>query len=507
MPTTQVDLDITFIEGIAAGRDVTTALTFNQPENIGERYMPVVFETGSLKEADTSEPVEVIIGTTVSGYLDRSAEFTTKDADTSVIESLVQFTRVDITSFSENIDVVYQVQTTMVSGYLSNRLEFIGGDLYNSFDQRVVEFRPAAGADSAEDTIVGYTNFTGLFSGDNPIPFYSTGRETSVALVFGQEWTAGLEARVDLTFAGWVMHEVSTDIYSVIQQLSDFGIEVTVASGVFQAVGCDVQTSFDNLKNYAFDLMCASGTLLNLDTVLTVVSGSVDHFGYEAYACDEIRSTVDFDVDLLSLYIHNFSLNVDEYMYADQVLSVDVIDDVHNVVTSGTYFMVDGVQVPVTYSGIDDGYRVFFDAADDYASLEGPTTITVRAENDNGDAYTRDYYVTFGYIVEYINKKIDFGLNKKIGVRMTAEDNASCPVFSTDGYWFETLQADSNDLTASIFAVPEDSADLTASLIPHTTAYTYGKVFRVVLTCKDFAGNEMEPFIFEYKIEDQPVET
>ncbi|RKX67078.1 MAG: hypothetical protein DRP42_01520 [Tenericutes bacterium] len=507
MPVTYVDLDLTFVEGISAGGDVTTELTFNTPENIGERYIPVVYEVGDLDDTSTTNPIELTIGTTVSGDSDFSVEFVHGATSTATTSYPVQLTANELFDDTDDVDVVYQVQTTMVSGYLSEHIDFIGGSLYAAFNQRAVDFRPTIEQLGVFESLVGYTNFTGLYSGPTPVPYYTVGRNLTTTTTFNDALDAGLEASIDLTFAGWVTHYTPLELYSTIQQQKNFDLETTVSAGRFTAINLDLQTVFDSTNNFEFDLYSSLIGTKNFSTAATVISGAVNNFGWNVYACTEIRGAVDLDIDLLSLYISNFSLDVDAFMYADQVLSVDVTDDTYNVVTSGTYFMVDGVQASVTYSGIDDGYRVFFDAADDYGSLNGPTTISVRAENDNGDAYTRDYYVTFGYIVEYINRQLNFGLDKKIGVRMSAEDNASCPSFSTDGYWFETTQAEARDLAVSIVAIPVDNDNLTASISPQSTAYLYGKVFRVVLTCKDFAGNEMEPFVFEYKIEDTPVET
>jgi hypothetical protein len=91
---------------------------------------------------------------------------------------------------------------------------------------------------------------------------------------------------------------------------------------------------------------------------------------------------------------------------------------------------------------------------------------------------------------------------------MSAEDLATCPKFSADAYWFVTEHLKPKDLSASIVCIPapvtEAIEELQASIYPQSTAFFYGKTFRVVLTCKDFEGNEMEPYEFEFKIEDGP---
>jgi len=53
--------------------------------------------------------------------------------------------------------------------------------------------------------------------------------------------------------------------------------------------------------------------------------------------------------------------------------------------------------------------------------------------------------------------------------------------------------------------VPLSESDLSASIIPQTdTIFFYGKVFTVEIRAKDFAGNKMTPYTFEFRIEDEP---
>jgi hypothetical protein len=88
---------------------------------------------------------------------------------------------------------------------------------------------------------------------------------------------------------------------------------------------------------------------------------------------------------------------------------------------------------------------------------------------------------------------------------MTAENFASCPLTNVDAYWFTTVQKITKDLTATIRGVPWSELDLGASITPQTdTIYFYGKVFTVEIRAKDFAGNEMTPYTFEFRIEDKP---
>ena len=208
----------------------------------------------------------------------------------------------------------------------------------------------------------------------------------------------------------------------------------------------------------------------------------------------------------ISLDITNFTLEPYEYTTASGSFCVDVTDDIYNVVTSGTYFIIDGTIVSGTsFLPITDGYKMCYDPVDDFASFLGPTNITVHAENDNSEAIEETIYVTAGYIVEFKHRTDPYDYDKQVVVRAVAENLASCPVVGADAYWFTTVPKMSKDLGASITAVPWSVSDLSASITPTTdTIFFYGKVFRIEVRAKDFAGNIMAPYIFEFKIEDKP---
>jgi hypothetical protein len=101
---------------------------------------------------------------------------------------------------------------------------------------------------------------------------------------------------------------------------------------------------------------------------------------------------------------------------------------------------------------------------------------------------------------------MDYGFGNKIIVRVTAENYASCPKISSLAWDFDSREQFNNDLGASIVGRFQayDYGDMPAEIYPKSTAYFYGKEFRIVLNVKDFAGNKMEPLILSYRIEDKP---
>ena len=213
----------------------------------------------------------------------------------------------------------------------------------------------------------------------------------------------------------------------------------------------------------------------------------------------------------MSLEITNFSLAVGGWGYANSGVSVDITDLANTVTTSGCYFKLDGTTVSSTLTPITNGYRMLYNPVDGFESIYGPTELEANGSNDIGETISSPFYITFGYIVDFENRKqdgIDFGYSTEVVVRASAENLASCPIKNAEAYVFETEVMSGRDIGASIVGVlPTEfsqNEDLGACIYPQSTAFFYGQIYRVVLTAKDFAGNEMEPLEFEFKIEDKP---
>jgi hypothetical protein len=94
-----------------------------------------------------------------------------------------------------------------------------------------------------------------------------------------------------------------------------------------------------------------------------------------------------------------------------------------------------------------------------------------------------------------------FEYEESVDVRISVENTVSCPRTTTYAYLFEIRHLDNRELSASITAV-DNSVYLSASITVDSNAFFYNKVFNVVIEAKDFSGNEMEPFTFQFKIQD-----
>jgi len=223
------------------------------------------------------------------------------------------------------------------------------------------------------------------------------------------------------------------------------------------------------------------------------------------------------DMRLHALEVDNFFLEVDEYTTSAGIMSVDIYDKRRiPVSTTNSYFVVSGTQVPVTFSGIEvhttdlgqpivaSGYRMFFDSPTDFFADE-PVEIVAHGANIIGDVIEQTYYLLYGYNLIYDTPpEVVWGWGDQIIVWATAKNKASCPAQSTDAWWFEIRPKEHADLGATI--VPTGYANLPAIIYPQLQPNTffYGANVKVIVRAKDEAGNEMEPFVLNFTIEDNP---
>ena len=490
-------IDSTFSEPGEGSEDVTHQVQFTEADTIGAYSMPVIYRAGEAITLEKNIQVEFFQEiNTISGINNLAHEYFVYEppVNSGVGIHIVEFFTKPTVSGYKNIDMLYSTGYYTVSGVVSKKVVFTAGNEYPDYDNVPIAFYTLASVSGVADRIVNYTNFSGnLTPSGVPIP-YNNGTYICLTEYFdAYTATSGIVDRiVDITFAGWVDFPITADVYSADQTIKEgYTTEVNTISG-------SIQVNYCALENYA---------TINFESA--VISGTIGYLENDIYSAEVSQGVLTLDIDLFSLKITNFSLGIGEYTTASGLISVDIEDDVCAVSTSGTYFLLDGVQVPVTFSGITDGYRMFYDG--NFDSLEGPTTFTVHAENECGDILEQDIYLTFGYIVEYNNERgslnnIDYGFGNKVVVRVTAENYASCPKLSGLAWEFESKEQFNSDLRASITGYEEYSGreDLSASIYPQSTAYYYEKEFTVVVNAKDFAGNEMTPLILRYRIEDKP---
>ena len=509
--------DEDFIGPIPATKDALVDLNLSDSEVIGAYTMPTVYRTGTPQQSSVSKKVDFFQTTsTISGVETVLTDYFSSVGifSTDVITSLVDFCNYNITTSGTNdIELVYFAGNLPVSGSLNRRLSFVAGYRNNTWEDTQVNLYLFTVSADSFDKEVDYMNFTGdITSSGTPVANYDFYKDILSIYTQSASDNSSEDRLVDIHFAGYPSYVFDVDLFSSDLSLglvSD--LELTTRSGNVQAHYLDLFSC--GLKKTALvgDLFCSlmdfSFTLAEVETI----SGSVTPINNDIFSCGQANSGIGFNVDLYSLKIDNFSLGIGEYTTASGYISFDVLDDECPVSVSGTYLTVSGTKVSTTYSSVTDGYRFYYNPTDDFESLLGPTLFKVHAENVCGNKLEREYYLVFGYFVEYTPRpyylnQIDYGYNEKVLVRVTAEDFATCPSIDSLAWEFETRDYYRRDLSANIVCkrYGAETRDLSAEIYPLSTAYYYGKEFTVTINAKDFSGNTMKPYVLTYKIENKP---
>jgi len=517
--TQNIYIDLSFLYPSSGTTNAFIDYTLHETDNIGVYTIPFIFQTGSSGTATQDQIFNYVLSTSTSGFTSTVISYDTgTSAASGILNTCLLDYSIPITSSGliNEIDsyLKYYTGLTKVSGNLDPRMSIIVGDAYNysnnilenywayGFSNYLLDFYAlyTAGNDYDYTDPFDYVVISGIRDCDSLF--------TMGTLISG----AGLiPVFIDSRFAGYVFKFKPDDLsYRFdntcgIISTSYYYHDTTVISGGVLAIDFDLFSTQLASKYYDSLSFCCLQDMARCLGEIQTISGSIGYYDFELYSSYIGINSINFDVDLLSLKISNFSLTDGEFLSASSAICVDITDDVFNVVTSGTFFIIDGVTTSGTFYAIDDGYRMCYDPNDNFISLLGSTTFTVHAENNNGDVLERDYYLTFGYLVEYDNREQDYGYDSRVVVRMSAENFASCPLFSHDAYYFTTVEKSRGELTADIMGIPWSTKELSADIIPNTELmFVYGKTFTVELRVKDYAGNEMAPYIFEFKIEDAP---
>ena len=201
----------------------------------------------------------------------------------------------------------------------------------------------------------------------------------------------------------------------------------------------------------------------------------------------------------MAIVIDNFSIDVDEWVLVSDLtsFSVDVTDTVYPISVSGTYFLHDGNIVPTILSGISNGYKAYYYPASVISS--GTIVLTIHAENTNSGIIEQNYNLLYGYHVTF-DEVIDWGPKSTVVTTVEASNSVFCPNVEGAAVYFETRDLESYDLDASITAIT--SVDLSASIYPQNKFFFYDRTYTITVSgIKDFNGNELEPVVFSFTIE------
>lgn len=516
--TNNIWIDSTFYEPTDGDTDLVVRYTTVAADNIGSHLTPVIYSPvasvynhvniGSFATFQTISGSN--INNTAVGY------FTTSGTMTGVNNLQSSLLLYPISSSGiMSTNMIYFTGYTAIPGSINTTENYIAGNEYNAMSSTPSYFLSPYSVSGIKNFVTNYTDYTGSTQIDGtPIPSYSGfGNVNSVYdNIFDSYNSSCVNKIIDISFAGWVDFTFSTDIYSADEAHS--GAITTYISSIDGKVShVDVDSYSCSLMNKAHvaSLYSTIQQGVNIPYDAITISGSVHSFDCTTCTSSELDKSLKFNVDLLSLKISNFSIGVGDFITASGIIYVDVTDDEYQVSIDHTYLEIDGVVVPIVMMPITDGYRLLYDPTSNFVSMTGPSVFTVNATNTNGITIRDDFYVTFGYVVEYNNNKgfteaIDYGFDNRVAVRISIEDYSSCPTQSTVAWEFDSKGMFNNDIGASINGrlYGLEQSNMPASIYPLSTAYFYGKEVRVVLNAKDFAGNDMEPLVLTYKIENKP---
>lgn len=535
MPDTGIDIYIesSFFSVDPAAQDVYTSFITGLADNIGLRDTVANYQATPGISGVSDFYVEVYTshsGAVQDGYNSTAIRYKTSTTFSGMAVSLVDYSiPVSVSGLAtiEDVDLEYFIDATETSGALGVRARFIGSRSYDYSDNILGTYFISPSAPVENDHEVDYTaagEYDPLLPGSPADQVLISGTDDARQhFTTASDINSGtVQQECDLFLAGYPMefhpleYTYRFDLVAGIEgdkQAAEW--EAIVISGSVLDIPLDVTSTATASGYYNFDSVCGKTSFSGIDFPVSltsysfnseVVSGTIGYFNGQAICGVSGTSGYGFDIDLLSLKISNFSLDIDEYTQASGTICVDITDDVHNVTPSESYFIIDETITSGTlFIPIVDGYTMCFDSPSDFADILGTTTFTVHAANDNGDILEQNFYVTSGYVVEYDNIIQDYDFGNQVVVSVSAENLAGCPNTGADAYFFTTTPKVGFDLGASIVGQPWGEKDLSAEIVPTTdTIYFYGKTFRIEIRAKDFAENVMEPFTFEFKIEDKP---
>lgn len=503
-------IDSTFITPSEGELDTKIEVFAGDSRYIGDYSIPVVLNVNTTNEGNQNLNLEYFNKTTpVSGIIDIYSSYRTAmlPLHISLVDLVSEYFGINTTeSGIRNLNAIYTTGYNVVSGTIDKRVLATLGKRYYDLDDISVGFYNHASISGIFDRWANYTNFTGEYEAlAVPIPTHSGSTDYDVYCYSGAMVGAGVVNKiVDISFAGWVPYPFAADVVCALSgTMWNFNLEAESIDGMVNPLYTDIMSTNLKLLDLPIDIYSTTLDWKYLNSDVNIRDGRITRFIGDVYSTTQSTKGLNFNVDLYSLKIDNFSLSIDEYVATSETISVDVLDDECPISVSGTYMLVAGEEVPISFEAITNGYRIYYNPTDNFASLDGPTEFLVHTENECGDWLEESYYLTLGVVVGYSNipASSDFGFDNEVLVRIEAEDMASCPTLSALAWSFTSAELRVDDLPACIVGVLPSERNLTARIVSKSTAYFYNKEFEVIVTASDFSGNEMPPFVLNYKIE------
>lgn len=429
---------------ISAFRDISTSTVFELTEDSDE----AIFTDLSLYDASLPDVVDSII------------EFVINDNNNSLDSTAIAIFRKELSNLNNNILMaVLTVLSNLKTVDIKNSF-YISGYLQSLLSDIDVTFRVNLGKvpDEYDTTVETYIWGTEFFNTKTDV-FCANGSSiptlnSEVGLGSGRLFKVVSDIYTADSNISWV----DTAIYNTALIIKNIEVELNNRPGRLQANEVDI---------------CA--------TNMSVVGGISTEFKTR------------------SLFVGDFFLETDRFTTASAIAWVDVVDYLYPISEVDTYLSVnDTVVSGIWFEDIPNGKRLYYDPLDDFYS-DGVLTYTLHAESSIGEVEEKSFYLLYGYNVAP-NEVLDWGPNRRVVVRLEAQNLVFCPNKSGEAFDFTTVDLKSFNLNCII--APVDYVDLLVIISPQSTTFYYGKTYTIRLkNIKDYAGNFMPDFEYTFTIE------
>ena len=306
---------------------------------------------------------------------------------------------------------------------------------------------------------------------------------------------------VDITMSDDVYYWCGLDMFSTVSGIIEYlNVEISTTSGIVYGLYTDLFSAGLKNDNYIpTDIFCSASGTNYIPSDIETALGEVVHSTADIYSTTMSGEKISCDVRTWSMFFGDFFLDVEDFTTASSTAWVDVVDYMWPIDLNESYFLVDGQRVSVTFSGIVGGQRMFYDPSNDFYS-EGTLTYTAHFTNSMGDVMERDHYLLYGYDLNFVDL-VDWGACRKVEILAYAKNKAFCPNKGSGAFYFVTKDYAAINLMSTIR--PFVPSNLGSVVSTQSTAFYYGSTYTVSVSgIKDFAGNYLEPFSYDFTIED-----
>lgn len=305
---------------------------------------------------------------------------------------------------------------------------------------------------------------------------------------------------VDITLSNDRRFTFPASMFCTVSGLHQIETDIETASGKIAKFDTDIFSTAMVVSDIEADMFCTVSGIKHISTELETAKGYNKFFSSDIFSTAMTNSGIGCDVRTWSLFFGSFFLDVEDFTTASAVAWIDIIDYMWPIDTTNCYFEVDGIPVAVTFSGITNGQRMFYDPLNDF-DADDVLTYTVHAQNTQGDIREQSYYLLYGYDIDF-NEVVDWGASSQVDIVAKAINEAFCPQGSSDAFYFVTRDLHRLDLQSTI--KPVSAVDLGSTIRTQSTAFYYGKTYTVTVSgVRDFAGNELNPFDYTFTIREE----